>query len=412
MAKRRVLEDITRFEQGESAMTSGRNFAKSAWTVALTMSMLFLPQIGGGPAPADQSGWAQAQSSQGFGPRQGILRQRLRQRIMGQSGSGAGAATATGGAGAAAGGTGSATGSDAGATGNAGTAVTGDTAAADPRSQATKAAEKEAWFAEMRRQKHGPTTASKCTIAGLDVAVWRPKTTTGPVPLVIFSHGFHGINTQSDYIMRALADAGYIVMAPNHEDAFTKGLHPPEMRFQLASQWTDTTYRRRGNDITRLLAALKADKEWSHQIDMTRIALMGHSLGGYTVLALAGGWPQWKLPGIKAVVALSPYCSPFLVHKTLSNISVPVMYQGGTKDWGITPFLLGKNGAYTSTPSPAVLVEVQDANHFTWSGLNKDQDKAEIIDYYCVSFLDKYVKGDTGAHPEKQLQGVCRIEAK
>ena len=27
---------------------------------------------------------------------------------------------------------------------------------------------------------------------------------------------------------------------------------------------------------------------------------IGHSLGGYTVLGLAGGWPSWKLPGIQS----------------------------------------------------------------------------------------------------------------
>ena len=32
--------------------------------------------------------------------------------------------------------------------------------------------------------------------------------------------------------------------------------------------------------------------------------LAGHSLGGYTVLALAGAWPSWKLANVRAVLAL------------------------------------------------------------------------------------------------------------
>lgn len=391
-------------------MPGGRDHAKAmpalGFTVLLILSCGWV--MDGQPDHNAQLAQAQGAERQPGLLRQKLLQQKLRQRIMAQQGRSSAAANANSAA------TGDA--SEAGANSSDAMVVTGDTdSGTDLRTPATRATEKEAWLAEMRRQKsrrNAKTSSARCTIAGLEVAVWKPKSNAGPAPLVVFSHGFHGINTQSDYIMRALADAGYIVMAPNHDDAFTKSLRPPEVKFSLASKWNASTYRKRGDDIARLLAAVNADPHWNRQIDKTRIALMGHSLGGYTVLALAGGWPQWKLHSVKAVVALSPYCSPFLAHKTLTNISVPVMYQGGTKDWGITPFLLGKHGAYTNTPSPAVLVELQDANHFTWSGLNDDPVKAQLIDYYCVAFLNKYVKGDASARPEKRLQGVRLIETK
>lgn len=64
-------------------------------------------------------------------------------------------------------------------------------------------------------------------IAGLDVAVWLPPHTPAPSPLVVFSHGFHGRNTQSEFIMQSLAEAGYLVIAPNRKDAskIGKALH-------------------------------------------------------------------------------------------------------------------------------------------------------------------------------------------
>jgi len=50
-------------------------------------------------------------------------------------------------------------------------------------------------------------------IAGLRVSVWQPsREATVPVPLVIFSHGFHGTSTQSTFLMKALADNGYLVV--------------------------------------------------------------------------------------------------------------------------------------------------------------------------------------------------------
>lgn len=257
---------------------------------------------------------------------------------------------------------------------------------------------------------------SPCTvhsIAGMQVAVWKPANNTGPAPLVLFSHGFRGINTQSDRIMKALAKSGYIVMAPNHDDSFASGKRAPlEIGFSKPSLWSHTTYRKRGNDITNLLAVLKMDCKWNGLIDTTRIALVGHSLGGYTMVALAGAWPDWKVPGVKAVVAMSPYCLPFLTNKTLSGLDVPVMYQGGTADFGISPSLKSQAGVYKNTPSPAYLVEFQDANHFTWTDLNRQQEREDLIVYYCLAFLDKYVKGDSNAHPEKRLPGVSLLEHK
>jgi predicted dienelactone hydrolase len=64
-----------------------------------------------------------------------------------------------------------------------------------------------------------------------------------------------------------------------------------------------------------LIDALRNDARWKDRIEWSRVALAGHSLGGYTVLGLAGGWASWKLPSIKAVLAMSPYCDPFLQKK-------------------------------------------------------------------------------------------------
>src|SRR5437868_6381620 len=46
-------------------------------------------------------------------------------------------------------------------------------------------------------------------IAGLKVSVWKPAQ-PGPAPLVIFSHGFTGSSTQSMFLMKALAEHGYL----------------------------------------------------------------------------------------------------------------------------------------------------------------------------------------------------------
>jgi Dipeptidyl aminopeptidases/acylaminoacyl-peptidases len=59
------------------------------------------------------------------------------------------------------------------------------------------------------------------SVAGRDVAVWKPLRTLPPngYPLTVFSNGFTGCNTQTKFLMQALAKAGYWVLAPNHKDA-------------------------------------------------------------------------------------------------------------------------------------------------------------------------------------------------
>jgi predicted dienelactone hydrolase len=246
-------------------------------------------------------------------------------------------------------------------------------------------------------------------LGGLQVSVWRPKG-TGPSPLVVFSHGFHGSSTQSTFLMKALAEHGYLVLAPNHRDNGHGVTMRPPVGFAEPDKWTDATFKDRRDDIVLLLRTLKADKAWSSAIDWSKVALAGHSLGGYTVLGLAGGWASWKLPDVKAVLALSPYCTPFVNKKTLASIKVPVMYQTGTRDIGIAPFVGRNGGAYDISSSPAYYVEFEGAGHLAWTDLR--QDYHDSVDYYCVAFLDKYLKGSSATDPGKKLTNVSDLRHK
>ena len=157
---------------------------------------------------------------------------------------------------------------------------------------------------------NAPNTLEK--IAGLDVAVWLPPSASGPFPLVLFSHGFGGCKTQSSYLMRAIAQQGILVAAPDHKDnRCDKELSPLPQTFTTASSWSDSTYVDRGNDLQTLRAALLSHPTFTSSIDSTRIALVGHSLGGYTVLALAGARTAWKMSEITPAVVLAPYTESF-----------------------------------------------------------------------------------------------------
>src|ERR1700730_11637026 len=114
-------------------------------------------------------------------------------------------------------------------------------------------------------------------IAGPDLAAWLPEQSrSAPAPVIIFSHGFHGCNTQSTFLTAALARSGYAVFAPNHRDAACRNLAAwftrPEVPFRQAKDWSDNTYADRARDITRLLDALSADSRY-HSFDWQHVGV-------------------------------------------------------------------------------------------------------------------------------------------
>jgi len=253
------------------------------------------------------------------------------------------------------------------------------------------------------------------TVAGRLVAMWKPAGAAPPsgFPVILFSHGFTGCGTQSVFLTEGLAQAGYLVLAPDHRDAacgpghegrlFEKlsTLHSNEP-FHNPEAWSEATYRDRGADLEAVLDSVLKERTFQGvPVDAARVGLAGHSLGGYTVLALAGAWPSWKDPRVKAVLAVSPYCEPFIAKGNLRNVDVPVMYQGGTLDFGITPSLRRPGGAYDLTSTPKSFVELSGAGHFAWTNLNRSYHST--INDYAVAFFDRYLKGTSDPDPLDRL---------
>jgi hypothetical protein len=85
----------------------------------------------------------------------------------------------------------------------------------------------------------------------------------------------------------------------------------------------------------------------------------------------------------------------------LQGIRVPLMYQGGTLDLGITPSLQGANGAYRQANPPAFFAELKNAGHFAWvncGGARTSESCAAakpnigLINEYGIAFFDAYLK--------------------
>ncbi|MEM7378928.1 MAG: alpha/beta fold hydrolase, partial [Pseudomonadota bacterium] len=100
----------------------------------------------------------------------------------------------------------------------------------------------------------------------------------GAHPVLLVSHGMYGNTRNQAWLARRLAQRGYLVAAVNHPGTTTRDRRPSESR----KLWE------RPRDLSRLLDALLASPHWRGHVDADRIAAAGHSLGGLTVMRLAG----------------------------------------------------------------------------------------------------------------------------
>lgn len=100
-------------------------------------------------------------------------------------------------------------------------------------------------------------------------------------PLVVLSHGTGGSALQMMWLGEYLASRGFIVAAANHHGN-TGAEEPPNA--QGSRLWWE-----RSRDLTVIIDKMLADDEFGKLIDKNKIGVAGFSLGGTTVISVAGG---------------------------------------------------------------------------------------------------------------------------
>jgi predicted dienelactone hydrolase len=100
-------------------------------------------------------------------------------------------------------------------------------------------------------------------------------------PLILLSHGTGGASMHLMWLATRLAENGYIVAAVNHHGNTSAGESYRPEGFML---WWERT-----RDLSVVLDHLFEDPVFGDHIDGLRVGAAGFSLGGYTVISLAGG---------------------------------------------------------------------------------------------------------------------------
>lgn len=118
-----------------------------------------------------------------------------------------------------------------------------------------------------------PTPYSPTVFTGL-AEVGAPRA-EGTFPLMAFSHGYGGIRFQSYFFTEWAASHGFVVVAPDH---------PHNTLFDLDDSYNTEVMVRRPGDVSRAVDWAMAEFDTEDRYLMT-----GHSFGGWTTLAVAGG---------------------------------------------------------------------------------------------------------------------------
>ena len=199
----------------------------------------------------------------------------------------------------------------------------------------------------------------------VDVSVAAPLA-PGRFPLVLVSHGSGGSPLLYRTLSVALARSGYIVALPKHPG---NSLGDDDLANTVAN------LRDRPRQLLRLLDALLADAALGTAIAEEPVTAIGHSMGGYTALCLAGGEPwtrareRIEVPHdsrLGALVLMAPACGFFLAPHALQAVTAPILALTAEHD-ELTPD--GQiRAALEGVPdrSQVTIETVRNAGHFSF----------------------------------------------
>jgi len=227
------------------------------------------------------------------------------------------------------------------------------------------------------------------------------------LPLILLSHGTGGSSAMMAWLGTALASHGYIAAAVNH---------PGNNSLEAYTAEGFSIWWERARDLSAVLDAMLADSMFGPRIDPRRIGAAGFSLGGFTVIEIAGGIgelsryqdfckassadgmcadpPEFpglsaqvsalaktdpamqaalreganshRDPRIRAIFAMAPALGPAFAPDSLAKISIPVHIVAGSAD-SIVPLETSAKFFAAHIPG-AQLTIIQDVGHYTFLG--------------------------------------------
>jgi len=247
----------------------------------------------------------------------------------------------------------------------------------------------------------------------------RPLSSLAKFPLIVMSHGTGGSAKSIAWLAAALASHGYIVAAVNHPG--NNALEPYAAPGFIL--WWE-----RARDLSVVIDQMLADAVFSGHIDRGRIGAAGFSLGGYTVIEIAGGRtdrsafvdfckspradnickapaefspglfvldeeaarsdPEFRAslshasesyrdPRIRAVFAIAPALGPAFRPEALAKISIPVEIVAGASDSNV-PIESSARYFASHIPHSALTIFPGEVGHYAFLDTCTDQGRKSL----------------------------------
>ncbi len=242
--------------------------------------------------------------------------------------------------------------------------------------------------------------------------------TPAKFPLIALSHGTGGTAESLAWLGTALASTGHVVAAVDHPgNNAVDGYTVPGF----------TLWWERARDLSVVIDHMLADAAFGSRIDRQRIGAAGFSLGGYTVIALAGGitslsrfrsfcgspdadgmckpppeFPDlrarsealaktdaayraaltedsrsYRDPRVSAILAMAPALVPALTMESLAKIHIPVAIAAGLGD-EIVPIGSGAKAAAARIPHAALTLFHAPAGHYVFTATCTEAGRAVL----------------------------------
>jgi predicted dienelactone hydrolase len=241
--------------------------------------------------------------------------------------------------------------------------------------------------------------------------------------LIVLSHGTGGTAGNLAWLGTVLAAHGYIVAAVNHPgNNAIDGYTVPGFRLW----WL------RALDLSTVIDGMLADPTFGPRIDPKRVGAAGHSLGGYTVIEIAGGItsiehlrafctspkadkmciappefadlrpksealaktdPAFRAaldrdsrsygdPRVRAVFAMAPALGPVFLPDSLAHIDIPAAIVAGASD-EIVPIGSSAQFLAATIPHAELTILPGSVGHYVFAGICLEAARAILPSRLC-----------------------------
>ncbi len=280
----------------------------------------------------------------------------------------------------------------------------------------------------------------------LEMKVSTPATGNN-LPVILLSHGHGASNFLSSYrgygpLVDYFASHGFVVIQPTHQDSKTLKLDPSISEAPLF-------WRSRADDmkyiVENLDRVISTVPGLAGRVDTTKIAAVGHSMGGHTVGMLTGmevndpktgEKVQSTEPGIKARVLIGMSGGPegfngaarqhypVLAGSNFQTMVLPALIVHGDKDNNLmfSDVDNWRADAYHQSPGPKDLLTVFDGEHIFggisgYDALETSDENPERVTFVCesiVAYLRSALnpKDNSWEEAKKALNGVPGAKGK